>query len=200
ETVRKTYKQDWPAYNAAQTHEKEKFLMLLQDLCRGVQEPPAARTGRKPIPRADGIFAACYKVYSGFSTRQFMTDLRSAKEDGFIRSEICYNSVINFLEKPAFTPILKAMILEASRPLANVEVDFAGDSTVFMTTRYERWFDHKYGTPKKKQECVKLHFTCGIKTNVVTAVVIKDKDASDGLQLPEMVGQTKENFTINGYS
>jgi transposase len=200
ETVRKTYKQDWPAYNAAQTHEKEKYLMLLQDLCSGVQEPPAARTGRKPIPRADGIFAACYKVYSGFSTRRFMSDLRTAKEDGFIRSEICYNSIINFLENPALTPILKAMILEASRPLASVEVDFAGDSTGFMTTRYDRWFDHKYGTPKKRQDWVKLHFTTGVKTNVVTAVVIKDKDAFDGLQLPEMVDQTKENFTIKEYS
>ena len=45
-----------------------------------------------------------------------------------------------------------------------------------------------------------MHFTCGTKTNIVTAVVIKDKDASDGLQLPEMVGQTKENFTINEFS
>jgi hypothetical protein len=43
ETVRKTYSQVWPAYNAAQTHEKEKFLMLLQDMCQGVQEPPQTR-------------------------------------------------------------------------------------------------------------------------------------------------------------
>jgi hypothetical protein len=28
-----TYPQDWPAYNAAQTHEKDKFLSLLHDLC-----------------------------------------------------------------------------------------------------------------------------------------------------------------------
>ena len=66
ETVRKTYAQNWPAYNEAQTHEKEKFLSLLQDICRGVQEPPQGN-GRPRIPRADGIFAACYKVYSGFS-------------------------------------------------------------------------------------------------------------------------------------
>jgi transposase len=200
ETVRKTYAQNWPAYNAAQTHEKEKFLMLLQDLCRGVQEPPAARTGRKPIPRADGIFAACYKVYSGFSTRRFMTDLRSAKEDGFIRSEICYNSVINFLENPDLTPILKTMIVEASRPLACVDVDFADDSTGFMTTRYERWIDHKYGTPKKKAEWTKAHITCGVKTHIITAVVIKDKHAADTKQLPEMVQTTAQNFTIREYS
>ena len=200
ETVRKTYKQNWPAYNAAQTNEKDKFLSLLQDLCKGVQEPPMARTGRKPIPRADGIFAACYKVYSGFSTRRFMSDLRTAVDDGYIQSTLCYNSIINFLEDPALTPILKAMILEASRPLASVDVDFACDSTGFMTTRYDRWFDHKYGTPKKKQHWTKLHFTCGTKTNIVTAVVIGDKNLGDSPQLPEMAKTTRETFTIRDFT
>ena len=79
-------------------------------------------------------------------------------------------------------------------------MDFAGDSTGFMTTRYESWFDHKYGTPKKKQEWVKVHLTCGVKTNIVTAVVIKDKDAADTVQLPEMVKTTAENFTIRDFS
>jgi transposase len=200
ETIRKTYTQNWPAYNAAQTHEKEKFLSLLKDLCQGVQEPPLAKTGRRPIPRADCIFAACYKVYSGFSTRRFMTDLRDAKDDGLISRPICYNSVINFLDNPALTPILKAMIVEASRPLASVEVDFAGDSTGFLTTRFERWFDVKYGAPKKQYEWVKAHITCGVKTNIVTAVVILDKHAADGKQLPEMVKTTAQNFTIREYS
>jgi transposase len=199
ETVRKTYSQSWPEYNAAQTHEKEKFLMLLQDICRGVQEP-IQKTGRPSIPRADGIFAACYKVYSGFSARRFMTDLRTAKDDGYISRPLCYNSVINFLENPELTPILKAMILEASRPLASVEVDFAGDSSGFMTTRYSRWIDHKYGTPKKKADWVKAHLTCGVKTNVVTAVVIKDKDAADTKQLTEMVNTTAQTFTVREFS
>lgn len=199
ETVRKTYSQDWPAYNEAQTNEKEKFLSLLQDLCKGIQEPPQTK-GRKRVPRADGIFAACYKVYSGFSSRRFMTDLRDAEEKGLIGAAIHFNSVLKFLENPDVTPILKAMILESSRPLASVETDFAGDSTGFMTTRYERWFDHKYGTPKKKQEWCKVHLTCGVKTNIVTAVVILDKHAADTKQLPEMVKQTAQNFTINEYS
>ena len=200
ETVRKTYSQDWPAYNAAQTHEKEKFLCLLQDICKGVQEPPQARTGRHRIPRADGIFAACYKVYSGFSARRFMTDLRTAKDDGMIGRTIHFNSVLNFLENPDLTPILKMMIVEASRPLASVEMDFAGDSSGFMTTRYERWIDQKYGTPKKKADWVKVHLTCGVKTNVVTAVVILDKDAADTKQLPEMVKTTAQNFTVREFS
>jgi transposase len=126
--------------------------------------------------------------------------MRTAKEDGYVDSAMHFNSVLNFLENPALTPILKAMIVEASLPLVSVEVDFAGDSTGFMTTRYERWFDHKYGAPKKQHEWVKAHLTCGVKTNIVTAVVIKDKNAGDGHQLPEMVNTTAKNFTINEYS
>src|SRR5437868_15335549 len=33
-TVKKTYSQDWSAYNRAQTHEKERFLALLDELCK----------------------------------------------------------------------------------------------------------------------------------------------------------------------
>src|SRR5262245_10586234 len=40
---RKTYKQDWPNYNLAQTTEKSWFLALLSDLCRSIPEP-----NRKP--------------------------------------------------------------------------------------------------------------------------------------------------------
>ncbi len=63
EKIRKTYKQVWPAYNAAQTNEKDKFLMLLHDLCRGVPEPQRKTgPGRKPIPLRDMIFSACFKI------------------------------------------------------------------------------------------------------------------------------------------
>src|SRR5262245_35124837 len=36
QTVKRTYPQDWRAYNAAQTNEKERFLKLLADLCSGI--------------------------------------------------------------------------------------------------------------------------------------------------------------------
>ena len=64
EAVRKTYVQDWRAYNAAQTGEKEQFLELLRDLCSGVAEPERQRNGRPRLPIQDVIFAACFKVYS----------------------------------------------------------------------------------------------------------------------------------------
>lgn len=201
ETVKKaTYKQAWPAYNAAQTNEKDKFLMLLADLCRGIHEPPPAKTGRPRIPLSDAVFAACFKVYSTFSGRRFMSDLRNAKDAGYIRATPHYNSIFNYLENPDLTPILRTLIVESGLPLRTVEVDFACDSSGFMSSRFVKWFDHKYGAERKKATWVKCHLMCGVKTNVVTAVEIHDMNAADSPQLPALVDATAQNFRVREVS
>lgn len=68
-TVRKTYKQEWPAYNAAQTNEKDQFQTLLHQLCKGVGEP-SQKMGRPRLPFEDMIFSTCFKVYSTVSWPQ----------------------------------------------------------------------------------------------------------------------------------
>ena len=78
---RKTYPQDWPAYNAAQTSEKDHFHQLLADLCANVAQPEYTG-GRPRLPLADMVFAGAAKVYSGFSTRRFNCDVRKAQEQG----------------------------------------------------------------------------------------------------------------------
>ena len=200
QTVKKTYSQNWPAYNRAQTNEKEQFLRLLKDLCRGVSEPERAKTGRPPLLLQDAIFAVCYKVYSTVSGRRFMSDLRDARDKGYIEKTPHFNSIFNYLENPALTPVLRAMIAESSLPLKAVEVDFAVDSSGFTTSRFVRWFDHKYGAVRQKHEWVKVHLMCGVKTNIVTAVEIRDKDASDTKLLPNLVDATAENFTLSEVS
>ena len=92
--------------------------------------------------------------------------------------------------------ILRAMIVESSRPLASVEQDFAADSSGFTTCRFESWYDHKYGVIRRQHEWVKVHIMVGVKTNVVTVVEIKDKDAQDAPQLPAMLATTAENFIV----
>ncbi|HEY6351904.1 MAG TPA: SWIM zinc finger family protein [Candidatus Angelobacter sp.] len=81
-TKKKTYPQKWREYNAAQTGEQDRFQELLRDLCAGVQEPIVQRRGRPSIPLSDAIFAATFKVYSCFSGRRFMSDLREANKRG----------------------------------------------------------------------------------------------------------------------
>ncbi len=200
ETVQRTYPQNWTAYNAAQTHEKERFLDLLRDLCSGVSEPLRPKNGRPRLPIQDAIFAACFKVYSTVSARRFMSDLRDAQAKGFISKLPHFNSIFNYLESPELTSILRDMITETSLPLKAVEVDFAADSSGFTTSRFIRWFDHKYGAPRQQHEWVKVHLMCGIRTNIVTAVEIRGKDASDTKLLPALVDTTAKNFHLSEVS
>ena len=83
-TEKKTYKQNWPAYNEAQATEKHRFQVLLSELCRAIPEPPRTGVGRKPVPLRDQLFAVCYKVYSTVSHRRFNCDLQDAHADGHL--------------------------------------------------------------------------------------------------------------------
>ena len=47
---------------------------------------------------------------------------------------------------------------------------------------------------RQQHEWVKVHLMCGVRTNIVTAVEIRDKDASDTKLLPALVDATAKNF------
>jgi transposase len=193
---RPTYKQNWPLYDLAQQTEKDRFQSLLFDLCRGIEEPARAKTGRKPTPLADQVFAACFKVYSTFSARRFACDLRDAHEKGYLSTLMNSVSVCTYLENEALTPILQNLIVQTSLPLRAVETTFAPDSSGFSTSRFVRWFDEKYGATRSGRDWVKAHAICGVKTNIVTAVTILDRDAADCPQFKPLVEKTAENFTV----
>lgn len=144
--TRKTYKQEWPAYNLAQTMEKAQFQYLLHQLCQGVGEPAQAN-GRPRIPLEDMIFAMAFKVYSMISTRRFMTDLRDAHKKGYVSKLPCYNSIINYFDMEMLTPYLKMLIEESSLPLTVIEGSFAVDSSGFSTCRFFQWVHAKYSDP-----------------------------------------------------
>lgn len=193
---RKTYPQVWPAYNAAQTSEQDKFQVLLADLCAGISEPEP-KSGRPRLPLKDMIFSSTFKIYSTFSGRRFMSDLREAKERGYIGKAPHYNSIFRYLESDALTPILADLVVQSSLPLKSVETDFAVDSSGFTTSRFVRWFDVKYGKPRAEHHWVKVHLMCGVKTNVVTSVEIGKPFSGDSPFFPGMVKTTAENFRIS---
>lgn len=195
---KKTYKQDWPSYNLAQAIEKHRFQELLFDLCRGLPAWPERKEkrGRRPHSVRDVVFAAAFKVYSMFSSRRFSCDLADAHEKGYLSKPIPGAKVPAFLENPALTPILQQLIVQSSLPLAAVETTFAPDSTGFSTCRFVRWYDEKYGVTRSGKEWVKAHAMTGVKTNIVTAVVILDKNAGDSPQFPALVNTTAEHFAV----
>jgi hypothetical protein len=124
--TRKTYSQDWKAYNVAQQHEKAELQSLLYELCRAITEPEQYR-GRPRLSLADIIFSSAFKIYSTLSARRFMTDLREAKERGYISKLPAYNSLFRYLEAEALTPHLYQLVTISSLPLKTVETDFAVD-------------------------------------------------------------------------
>ena len=197
---RTTYKQNWPAYNAAQSVEKDRVQELLRDLLRGVAEPERTCRGRKPHTVKDSLFAMVFKVYSTFSSRRFSSDLREAHDRGFMSRPIPGMKMVQFMEDEAFTPILKQLVHQSSLPLRAVETDFAIDSSGFSSNKFDRWFDEKWGVPRKQAVWVKCHIACGVKTNIVTAVRILDKDAADSPQFVPLVKETANGFTIGEVS
>lgn len=198
-TTRITYAQNWPIYNEAQTHEQEHFVVLLRDLCNGIEQPEY-RFGRPRLPLADVVFGLVFKTYNTMSGRRFTCELKEAETRGLIRKAAHYNSAFRYLENQELTPLLKSLIEQSASPLSAIESDFAVDSSGFSTTTYARWFDHKYGKERKRQTWVKTHLMCGVKTHVVTSVEATAYESADNIQFPTLIERTAKTFTINEVS
>lgn len=191
-TVKKTYSQEWPSYNKAQTNEKAHFLTFLYDLCSGIEEP-VQTFGRPRLSLADIIFSATYKTYSTVSGRRFVTDLRDAKAKGYLSKMPSYNSIFDYLKMESLTPILKDLIAQSSLPLKSIEKDFAVDSSGFSTTRFVRWFDVKYGQDENWHDWIKLHLMCGTSTHIVTSVEVSRAYQHDSPYFKPLVEQTAQS-------
>ena len=140
------------------------------------------------------------KVYGGTSSRRAMVDMQEFAAGGYIDRAPHFNSILNALENPEVTPILKALIEESARPLRAIETDFAADSSGFGTTVYDRWYSYKWGRTKSTCQWVKTHLMVGTTTNVVTAVEITGPHGADCPQLPTLLKTTAKRFTIKEVS
>lgn len=200
--VEVTYSQQWSAYNAAACEEKDRFLVLLADLCSGVPTKPRVpgAPGRNRLPMSDMAFAATFKVYSRFSSRRFTSDLRDAEARGLVLSHPHFNSVTRYMASPELTPVLQHLITTSALPLKAVETDFAVDSTGFSTSRFVKWFNKKYGQETDNREWVKLHAMTGVRTNVVTAAEVTGWSAADTPYFRPLVEATAEHFDMEQVS
>jgi transposase len=199
EVPRKTYPQNWPAYDRAQINEKSTFQVLLRDLCNGIVEPKSAM-GRPRIALTDSIFAVVFKVYSTVSGRRFMSDLRDARDKGHVSRVPAYSSIFTVLESEETADVLKSLIIESANPLKAIESHFSCDSSGFSGCRFDKWFDHKWGDIRTMRAWVKAHIMTGAKTNVVTAVEIHDQHAADTKQLKPLLNSTLQRFNVQELS
>jgi transposase len=199
QTVSVTYSQEWSAYNAAQCSEKDRFMPMLADLCSTIPNPPQGK-GRPRLPRSDMAFNCVARIYSGLSARRADSDVREAEAKGLTDSDPHFNSVLRYLRDPEMTPILKSLVELSALPLKGAETDFAVDATGFSTSRFERWYDHKWGQVKSKREWMKLHAITGVRTNVVTAVDVTSSRVHDTTRFKPLVSTTAENFPVEEVS
>ncbi len=186
-----TFHQDWTNYNKAQTNEKSLFMKLLSDLLGTIEEDKrdVSVRGRKPFSLKDMAFASALKVYTTYSLRRFMTDINEANDKGYV-SQVPYFSVVSvYMNKPEMTQLLQKLVTLSSLPLKNVETKFAVDSTGFRINRFTDYFVEKHRA-KREHQWIKAHITCGIKTNVITAVEISDQFSSDGNYFIPLVEKT----------
>lgn len=198
--VRVTYAQDWKAYNAAQTTEKDHFCRLLKDLVADVPTPAQQGSGNRRLAMSDLIFAAAFKVYSGFSARRFMCDLRAARDNGHVAYAASYNALLEGMQLEELTPILHDLITATAKPLAALETQYAVDSTGIGTQSFYRHYSAKYGHDQMNHDNIKLHALVGTKTNVIAAATVTDRDGGDSPQFVPLVEDAARTFDMKEIS
>jgi len=163
-------------------------------------EQPEYKFGRPKLPYSDLIFASALKIYSTFSLRRFMSDMKISKEMKLVYSVPCFASVGHFMQKEELTNILKKLISISASPLREVETDFAIDSSGFSTSRFARYFNYKWGKESKYRIWLKAHIISGVKTNIISGCEITEGDANDSPSLPRLVEETAKNFKVSEVS
>src|SRR5262249_47580941 len=131
---------------------------------------------------------------------RFACDLADAAERGYLTRPVHYSKVCTFACDTDLTGPLRELVERSALPLRAVETDFAVDSSGFSTNKFVRWYDAKYGVERSGHDWVKVHVCTGVKTNVVTAVEIRERDAHDSPILPDLMTTTARNFKIGEVS
>jgi len=188
----------WPAYVNAQTHEIELFDKLLSDLVSTITEPEQTR-GRPRIPLSDQLFCAIQKVYSQLSGRRAQTLFNRSSERSQVSRAPQYNAISRTLLKEGLTPVLHELVRITASPLSGIEHDFAVDSTGFRTNSFGSYCVEKHGT-KRKNIWLKAHICSGVRTNVVSDIIITKAYGGDSPQFEDLVTNTAGNFEINEVS
>lgn len=198
---RKTYPQNWSAYNQAQQNEKILLMQILDELLSYIDFPPITKgKGRKPIPLRDKIFYIVMQSYNIKSSRRCISDLEIAKKYQYINKTPHFNTILKTQNDKTITHYLKHLIEISVLPLQNIEKDFAIDSTGFSTTQYGRWYDVRIGKKAEKRQYKKVHITCGTKTNIITAINITPGTEADCPQFINLIKKTTETFPIREIS
>jgi len=199
EQPKRTYTQNWTAYNTAQKKEIDLFDKLLSELVSTIEEPEQTGRGRPRLTLKDVLFCSIQKVYSQLSSRRAHLLFERAEGREQVDHAPHYNAISKILLREDITPLLHHLIKVSAAPLAGIETGFAVDSSGFRTTRFNRYCGEKHGE-LRKNIWLKAHISSGVKTNIVTDVSITDGHGGDSPEFGGLVLGTSERFEIEEVS
>src|SRR6266705_4536598 len=173
---RQTYKQNWSAYNQAQTNEVAEAQKVLYWLCGWIPEPTPGQ-GRPPARVRDLIAAGVMKVFTRMSGRRVTPLINDITTKGHIHHAPHYNTLSKYLAHDELTSILTELISESARPLRKYARVFAFDSSGFGICNSQRWGDVKWDHARivhgkkvpnaiKRKDWVKLHAATDVVSNI----------------------------------
>jgi transposase len=95
--------------------------------------------------------------------------------------------------------MLMQLVRMSASPLADIEHDFAIDSSGFRTTTYSSWHEEKHG--KSKQNIwLKAHISTGVATNIVADVRVTRGHSADINEFESLLIGTSGTFRVKEVS
>ena len=202
EKPRKRYKQDWKAYNLAQTNELSLFMDTLIELIDSTitVRKPLFKNGRPFSNFKDMLFCCVMKIYFGKSFRRNNSYLALAKGKNYIDNIPDFTTVNNYYNDPALIPLFKHLIEQSGLPLKELEEQFVIDSSGFSTSLFDRWFDYRLKRNKNIRKWKKAHITSGAKTNIITAINVTEGYSADSPEFENLIRKTAQNYEMKEVS
>ena len=188
--IKKTYSQDWPAYEQAKSNEFGIVKSLASELIEAYLNSPYSQ---KEFKLREELFCMIIHIYFGGSFRKTISILKSINDNRFISKVPCYKTLSNYFSDVSLTKILEELITISSLPLASLEENLAIDSSGFAKNMYSQWSEYKWGKFEgKEREWLKLHACIGTKTNIFVKVSITKKNVADPTEFPSLLKNSKK--------
>jgi hypothetical protein len=192
--------QDMNAYVYARQREYSMVTALLDDALQqfGVRTVYEGR-GRPPASLRDKLFLCIEKVHRAASYDGHYENIEYFHLKKYIASRPNPHSVGKFMLDPQLTPHLDRLVTFTSTPLAQLEQEFAVDSTG-LGTYGKRWVKLKLDEEAHRRDFRKLHLMIGARTGIITAAIVTPGYTADGPQFTKLLEKTKKYFTITEIS
>jgi len=190
---RKRWPRDEALYNEVQESEFLNFFEFVRFLTNKVCKNSKMKS-----------VITCLLVWHKFpnlSVRRARGFLLLLKKYKIINAKIpSFKTLSNYRENNSLLLILDELIEESSKPLSEIERDFATDATGIRTNLFSSWYSIRCQKEIKRRDHLTIHITTGVKSNIVTALNVETKSGNDNKIFREHVDKTIKNFKAKEFS